>query len=552
MTTNNHPAQPLETPRFRAEWFTLPGRHIAHRIGSDGSTACGRQLAATAPAADTASPCKRCTALADTQPQADDTSTPTPAARSNRHRRSAYGSVRKLSSGRWQARALDGHGEYRAAPRTFDTQRHAEDWLATHRADLLRGAWRSPHLGAVPLAEFAADWLAGRVDLAPRTRQLYTQLLATWINPELAHPTGRRSIELGTVLLRDLDTAAIREWHTSALAHAQQRAIKQAAARDRRRRSRALHAAREWAIGQGMTVKPTGRLSPALLDAWRASGAPQSSTLALPATVPGPDAGRVQVARAYAVLRTILNAAAHDGLIPANPCTIKNAGRVKTRERVPATPAEIAAIATNMPPRYAATVHVAAWSGLRAGELYALTRAHVDLTAGTVRVERAMIELSQRLPIQFGPPKTTASLRTVHLPGPVVELLRTHLATFTGPGPDALVFAHTDGTPIRSVERTRMFRAACEPLGLHDLRWHDLRHTGATLAAQAGASLRELQARLGHSTIAAAMTYQHATTERDRELADRLAGLVITGPHTDPTGQTPTTDTPRPRLHLVR
>ena len=86
-----------------------------------------------------------------------------------------------------------------------------------------------------------------------------------------------------------------------------------------------------------------------------------------------------------------------------------------------------------------------------------------------------------------------------------------------------------------------MFRRACTAEGLHRVHWHDLRHAGATIAAQAGASLRELQARLGHSTVAAAMTYQHASPERDRELAARMATAFESA-------QVP----PRTTLRLVR
>jgi integrase len=65
--------------------------------------------------------------------------------------------------------------------------------------------------------------------------------------------------------------------------------------------------------------------------------------------------------------------------------------------------------------------------------------------------------------------------------------------------------------------------AACLPKGFH---FHDLRHTGNHLVAQSGASTRELMHRMGHSTMRAALIYQHATESRSRELADRLDALV--------------------------
>lgn len=71
-----------------------------------------------------------------------------------------------------------------------------------------------------------------------------------------------------------------------------------------------------------------------------------------------------------------------------------------------------------------------------------------------------------------------------------------------------------------------MFNTARRAVDREDLRWHDLRHTGAALAARAGASIREIQHRLGHTTYAAAMTYQHTSAEQDRDLAERLDTLA--------------------------
>lgn len=449
--------------------------------------------------------------------------------RRSRARRSAFGSPRQLPSGRWQARYLDSDGTRRSAPRTFDTARAAEDWLATSRADLLRGNWHSPSVGAVPLETYAADYLAERVDLSDNTLSGYRRMLRLWLCADLTHPASKRRVNLGRLQLREITTASVREWHSAALAAARERAVARVEASDRHRRTRALHAAREWARENGYTVARTGRLPEAVLTAWREAGEPAAATLALPPTEPDRNAGHAQVAHAYAFLRSVLGTAHRDGLIPANPCTLKGASTIRSRERVPATPAEVAQIAEHMPERFAAAVPVAAYSGLRAGELFGLTRAHVDLSAGTVRVERALVEIRGES-LRFGAPKTTSSLRTVHLPSPVTALLADHMAHHTAPGPDALIFGREDGSPLIAAQRTKMFREACAHVGRHDLRWHDLRHTGATLAAQAGASLRELQARIGHSTVNAAMRYQHATAERDRELADRLAAMIPATP----------------------
>jgi hypothetical protein len=90
-----------------------------------------------------------------------------------------------------------------------------------------------------------------------------------------------------------------------------------------------------------------------------------------------------------------------------------------------------------------------------------------------------------------------------------------------------LTFTSPDGTPLRrSNFNRRVWQLACAELGISGLRFHDLRHTGNTIAASTGASTKELMARMGHASPRAALIYQHATIERDRTLADALSRLA--------------------------
>lgn len=115
------------------------------------------------------------------------------------------------------------------------------------------------------------------------------------------------------------------------------------------------------------------------------------------------------------------------------------------------------------------------------------------------------------------------------LPGVLIEELRIHLDRHVAPAADALVFTGVHGaTPKRgswrsTVRWTSLVVRAGLPEGFH---FHDLRHTGNHLAAVSGASTRELMQRMGHSTMRAALVYQHATDGRAREIADRLSALV--------------------------
>jgi integrase len=67
---------------------------------------------------------------------------------------------------------------------------------------------------------------------------------------------------------------------------------------------------------------------------------------------------------------------------------------------------------------------------------------------------------------------------------------------------------------------------ATRTVGAHQLRFHDLRHTGNTIAAATGASTKELMARMGHSSALAALIYQHATRQRDAAIADAIGAMI--------------------------
>lgn len=457
---------------------------------------------------------------------------PSAVSRTRKGTRASFGSVRRLPSGRYQARYSDAHMNRHTAPQTFATKKAAEEWLATIRADVVRGTWRAPELGAITLAEFAANHLASRLDLAPRTLLTYASALTHWIDKPLhlrsvpGRPGHGGTIHLGQFELNALSVATVREWYAAALSTASANAARRAQTRVKNQRAATTHSARAWANANSYPVKATGRIPEHILDAWKQAGSPAVQILEdleAPVVISA-DAGKSQVAQAYRFLRTVLGHAVREGRIESNPCQIPRAGQIKAAERIPATPAELTALAKAMPPRYAAAVHLAGWSGLRAGELFALARRHIDLEAGTVRVERAVVYIPDQSPT-FGPTKTSSSLRTVHLPIGVTRILAEHLREFTGPGSDALVFTDPAGRIVPREVRKQPFWRARSAIGRPDLRWHDLRHTGATLAAQAGATLAELQHRLGHSTAAAAMIYQHHSTERDRELAQRLGAL---------------------------
>lgn len=122
----------------------------------------------------------------------------------------------------------------------------------------------------------------------------------------------------------------------------------------------------------------------------------------------------------------------------------------------------------------------------------------MKIRRGVVRVDGKFI---------VGPPKTDAGIRDVAIPPHLMPAIDGHLIDFTGPEMDALLFPARTNSNFHMAPSTlyNVFYPAREAAGRQDLRWHDLRHTGAVLAAQTGATLAELMGRLGHTTPGAAM-----------------------------------------------
>jgi integrase len=255
---------------------------------------------------------------------------------------------------------------------------------------------------------------------------------------------------------------------------------------------------------------PLRAITPASVRSWYASLDPGTPVLR---------------AHAYALLRTILRTAEADDLIPANPARIRRAGAARRSVRIePATLAELARIADALPNRLRLIVLLAAWCGLRYGELAELRRGDLDLAHAIVRVRRAVARTDGGWVV--GEPKSAAGIRDVSIPPHLLPAVESHLAEHTGPEPGALLFPGQLGGYLSPASLYDHYYPARAAAGRPDLRFHDLRHTAAVLAATTGATLAELMARLGHASPGAAMRYQHAAADRDRAIAAALSGIA--------------------------
>ncbi|TYB49511.1 tyrosine-type recombinase/integrase [Actinomadura chibensis] len=419
------------------------------------------------------------------------------------HRR--FGNIRKLPSGRFQASYLAPNGQRRTAPETFQRKGDAEKWLTLAEAQILSGEWTDPERAKVKVGDYAAQWIEQRAGLRPRTVELYAWLLNKYIAPHL-----------GGVTLGKLSTAMIREWRSTLL---------------------------------GSGVSPT------------------------------------MAAKAYRLLRAVLmTAVEEDKILLRNPCRVRGAGTEEAPERPVLTVAQVFELAERVgvrpvgnfrkldsgeyrlryrvkggvmrrfPQTFAtrmeaertlwkladdghadviqddrlfAFILLATFASLRWGEITALRRCDLDLVNQTVSVRRAFVERSNGEMI-LGPPKSRAGIRTVTIPALIILYLDAHMDKYTGREPDALIFTGVKGGPLRrsGFNKLTNWRHVVEALGVPNLHFHDLRHTGNQLAADMGVSLRNLMARMGHDNERAAVRYQHRSAKGDRAIADGLNELV--------------------------
>ncbi|WSA78069.1 site-specific integrase [Streptomyces sp. NBC_01799] len=356
-----------------------------------------------------------------------------------------FGRIRKLPSGRYQARYLGPDGIDRPAPHTFETTRDADDWLAEQQTDVRRGDWQAPDAGAVNFKDYALQWVKER-RLSATTDELYRRLLRLHILPTF----------------EDLDLDEI---------------------------------------------------TPPRVRSWRSERLDSTGA-------------KTTIAKAYRLLKAIMETAADDELIRRNPCRIRGAGKETAEERPTATVAQVDALADTMGPRWRLMVYIAAYGPARPEEQAAMRRRDVDLENVGIWVRTAEPELTtgRRAP---GDTKSDAGKRFLVLPAFLEKDLKRHLAWYAEKQPDGLLFVGERGKPFRRSTFGRKWRKARAEVGLPEsFRFYDLRHTGHTLSTQSGATLKDTMVRAGQSSERAALIYQHSNLERQREVANGIDARV--------------------------
>lgn len=236
----------------------------------------------------------------------------------------------------------------------------------------------------------------------------------------------------------------------------------------------------------------------------------------------------------YAVLRRALGQALKWNLVARNVATLVDPPRVRRPEVQPLSPEEARQLLTKVEgDRLAALYSVALALGLRQGEALGLRWRDVDLEAGTLAIRNALQRVDGKL--QFVDPKTSKSRRTVALPEVAVAALRTHrvrqyqerLVAGTRWHDTGLVFTTSIGSGLDGRNVTRQFQKLLKDLGLPRQRFHDLRHTCASLLLAQGVHPRVVMDILGHSQIKLTMdTYSHVIPQLQRDAAGRINEIL--------------------------
>ncbi|MEU4061825.1 tyrosine-type recombinase/integrase [Streptomyces wedmorensis] len=254
----------------------------------------------------------------------------------------------------------------------------------------------------------------------------------------------------------------------------------------------------------------------------------------------------------HAVLRAALQQAMREELIARNVAKIVETPTVKREEVRPLDAGETRLLLrTARDHRLYALWLLMVSTGLRRGEVLALTWSDIDLSAGQLRVRRNLQRIKREL--LFGTPKTTRSIRTVSLPKRCVDALHAHRATqeqeqkVAGEKwkpldhqPGGLIFTTSTGRATDPRSLNRMLTLLCAKAKVRRVRVHDLRHTCASLLLAQGVDARIIMETLGHSTITMTLdTYAHVMPTTLRAAAARMDDALGIDTLDDEEGEAP-------------
>jgi len=231
----------------------------------------------------------------------------------------------------------------------------------------------------------------------------------------------------------------------------------------------------------------------------------------------------------------IMKGAVLAGRLPSSPCEGAPRPRVERKEMRFLNASEVERLACTIDDRYGAAILLAAYGGLRMGELWGLRAQYVDTSKSSVRIVEIVTDVGGHLVL--GPPKTRTARRTVPIPRVASEALSAHLSEWSH-GPNDLVFPAPKSGPVSLNQwRKRFWQPAVKTAGLTPLRPHDLRHTAVALWIAAGANPLEVKTRAGVTSVAFILDrYGHlfpGSEDRVNDALDALAASAMAATASD-------------------
>lgn len=234
------------------------------------------------------------------------------------------------------------------------------------------------------------------------------------------------------------------------------------------------------------------------------------------------------VRRVHATLHRAFRDAVRWGLIERNPAASANPPKIGDRGEFSTWSAEELRLfleCVQDDSLYPLWVLLAT-TGMRRGEALGLRWCDVDLDRGELAVRQTVV--SHSYVIAISEPKTARGRRVVALDEHTVATLRTYKTLRPPPSDDSLLFCYRTGGPLNPIDISKRFNWLARDAGLRRIRLHDLRHTHATLALQAGVHPKIVSERLGHSTVSFTLdVYSHAVPHLQKEAASQIAALIL-------------------------
>ncbi|MDP9067388.1 MAG: site-specific integrase [Actinomycetota bacterium] len=242
------------------------------------------------------------------------------------------------------------------------------------------------------------------------------------------------------------------------------------------------------------------------------------------------------VRRVHAVLHRAFRDATRWELISRNPATSADPPKLRASRRIEFstwTPQELRSFLDSVRhDKLYPLWLLLATTGMRRGEVLGLRWCDVDFARGELAIRQTVV--SHDYVIAMSEPKTARGRRVVALDEHTAAALRTYKDERCPQREDQLVFCYRTGTPLNPIDISKRFVRLSKTAGLRRIRLHDLRHTHATLALQAGIHPKIVSERLGHSTIAFTLdVYSHAIPHLQKEAAAEVAALVLGRPEDD-------------------